>query len=838
MAIAEYQKKRNFSKTPEPAGHISRAEGHRFVVQEHHASRLHFDLRLEMDGVLKSWAVPKGPSLDPADKRLAVQTEDHPLEYLTFEGHIPEGNYGAGDMVVWDTGRYETRGSTPPDRQLAKGHLKLRFFGDKLHGDFALVRMPDDDSKPQWLLIKDHDEFAEPGWTLKTLLPDTKKTKKSGTPAMAGAKTAPMPEIVKPMLATLVDEPFTDDDWLFEVKWDGYRAVCFIENGKARLISRNDQDLSARFPYLSQAPALVDAKNAVLDGELVALDDEGVSRFQLLQPTWRGRATDTEKVDPRRLAYYVFDLLYYNGQSLMDCRLVDRKELLRTILRPTPFLRFSDHITGQGEALYAEGRKKGLEGVIAKRLDSRYEERRSREWLKVKQVQTTDVVIGGYTEPRGSRKDIGALVVGLYRGEDLIGVGHVGAGSRAQTTRAIYERLKPLATDLSPFAQSPKTNEPAQWVRPELVCEVKFSEWTNDFQLRQPVLLGLREDKDPKACVFEKPKSAELVVAEEDKKAKPAGKRSANRTSDALDALLDPASKVESAQVKVGGNDVELSNLNKVLWPKDGITKRDLLRYYHQMAETILPHLADRPLILQRYPHGIDKPSFYQHNVDDAPKYVEIFEVEESSGTVCYAVCDNEATLLYIVHLAAIAFNPWHSRTDKIDNPDWIVFDLDPHGAPYRSVLDVALTTRDVLGAFDLECYPKTSGSSGLHIYVPIARRYSYQQGLAFANVVGAEVERRVPDLITRERTVRDRPKGKIYFDCYQNSKGKTIAAPYSVRACAGATVSMPLTWEQVEKGVRIEDFTIANVPDLAKRDLFAPVLNTHQPLPFDKKGK
>lgn len=839
MPIAEYRKKRNFSRTPEPRGGSSRSETQRFSVQEHHASRLHFDLRLEMDGVLKSWAIPKGPSLDPADKRLAVQTEDHPLEYIDFAGHIPEGNYGAGDVAVWDIGRYETRGSDSPEKQLADGHLKIRFFGEKLHGDFALVRIADEDDKHQWLLIKDHDEWAQEGWKLDTLLPGKKKTKgaRAASVEIAGAKAAGLPSSVKPMLATLVDEPFTDDDWLFEVKWDGYRAVCFVENGQARLISRNGHDLSARFPKLANLPALLEAQTAVLDGELVALDDDGISRFQLLQPTWRGRSTGENPVDPRRLAFYAFDLVYYNGQSLKECRLVDRKELLRSILRLTPFFRYSDHVIGQGEALFEQAARTGLEGIIAKRLDSRYEERRSREWLKIKKVKSVDVVVGGFTQPRGTRKHVGALVVGLYQGSDLIGIGHVGAGSKVADTQAIYERLKPLSIKKCPFQEMPKTNEPAQWVEPRMVCEVKFSEWTKDRQLRQPILLGIREDKDPRACVFEEPAPAQLVVAEEDKR--PKQKRQTKRSPKAeIDPLLAQDDGPDKGSITLDGHTVPLGHLNKALWPADGITKRQLLRYYAQMSGLILPHLKDRPLILQRYPHGIDKPAFYQHNVENAPEYVPIFEVEESSGTVCYAMCENRAALLYLVNLASIAFNPWHSRIDKIDSPDWIVFDLDPHGAPFESVLDVALVTRDVLGDLGLEGYAKTSGSSGMHVYVPIERNYDYQQGLAFANQVGAEVERRVPKLITRERIVRERPKGKIYFDCYQNSKGKTIAAPYSVRARAGATVSMPLAWKDVERGVTIEEFTLNNVQDLVKRDLFAKVLTNCQELPIPQKGK
>lgn len=834
MPISEYRKKRDFSRTPEPAGEIANRDEHRFVVQEHHASRLHFDLRLEMDGVLKSWAVPKGPSMDPADKRLAVQTEDHPLEYLTFEGHIPQGNYGAGDMVVWDSGSYETRGEDPPERQIEKGELKLRFHGGKINGDFALVRMQDQEKKPQWLLIKDHDKWAKPGWTLEPLLPGKKK---SSVVSVPGAKDAKMPATVKPMLASLVDKPFSDDEWLFEVKWDGYRAVCFIESGKARLISRNGHDLGPRFPVLAELPAHVEAKTAVLDGELVALDDQGVSRFQLLQPTWRRRAADAEPVDPRRLVYYAFDILYYNGQSLVDSRLIDRKELLRSLLHPTPYFRFSDHVLGLGQALYEQAAGTGLEGIIAKRLDSRYEERRSREWLKIKRVQSVDVVIGGYTRPRGSRKDIGALIVGLYQGSDLISVGHVGAGSRAQDTQSNYERLKPLQIDRCPFKEVPKSNEPARWVEPKIVCEVKFSEWTKDRQLRQPILLGIRDDKDPKACVFERPKPVEVVVAEENKKQQKDGRKTKSQAAAQPPSVLESDDGPDSATISLDEREVELSNLKKVLWPGDGITKRQLLRYYSEIAHFLLPHLHDRPLILQRYPHGIDKPAFFQHNVANAPDYVQIFEVEESSGTVCYAVCNNQAALLYLVNLAAIAFNPWHSRIDMLDRPDWIVFDLDPHGAPFRKVLDVALVTRDVLRDRGLEGYAKTSGASGVHIYVPIERRDDYQQGLAFANSVGADVERRVPGLITQERIVRERPKGTIYFDCYQNSKGKTIASPYSARARAGATVSMPISWDEVERGVRIEDYTIANVPGLLERDLFAAVLNNHQKLPVDKKG-
>jgi bifunctional non-homologous end joining protein LigD len=748
---------------------------------------------------------------------------------MGFEGHIPEGNYGAGDVAIWDTGLYDVRGNDDAERQLAKGHLKVEFHGKKLRGAFALVRM-DRSEKEEWLLIKDHDEWAKEGWQLQTVLSNGKRGGEEGTVKTTGAKLSKMPTNVKPMLATLVDEPFSDEDWLFEVKWDGYRALCFVENGKARLISRNGQDLGSRFSKLPSVPGWLDARSALIDGELVALDDEGISRFQLLQPKWRGRGVSVATEESRRIVYYAFDLLFYNGQSLLNSPLIERKELLKRILQSSLSFRYSDHVLGHGEELYKHAKSKGLEGIIAKRQESKYEQRRSREWLKIKITRSVDVVIGGFTAPRGARKHIGALLVGLYRGNDLVSVGHVGAGSTVEQTREIYERLKPLEIEKCPFREKPRTNEPARWVKPEIVCEVKYSEWTADRQLRQPILLGIREDKSPKACAFEEEKAVETIIAE-DKASQPKALAKSTRQR-SLDSALGSESQADNATMKIDGHEVSLSNLNKKLWSAEGYTKRDLLRYYALIAPFLLPHLKDRPLILQRYPHGVGKPAFFQHNVEDAPGYVRIFEVEESSGTVCYAVCNNEAALLYLVNLAAIAFNPWHSRIDNVDWPDWVVFDLDPHDAPFEAVLEVALATRTVLSESGLECYPKTSGASGMHVYVPIARRYDYTQSLQFANAIGALVENQVPKLITRERMVRERPEGRIYFDCYQNSKGKTIASPYSVRARAGATVSMPITWQQVERGIKIEDFAIQNVPDLVKHDLFEDVLQNHQTLP------
>jgi bifunctional non-homologous end joining protein LigD len=879
MGLETYNEKRDFRETVEPRGAPSRENRHRFVVQEHHASHLHFDFRLEMDGVLKSWAVPKGPSLDPKQRRLAVMTEDHPVKYLTFEGHIPEGNYGAGDMVVWDTGQYEAIGedkhsATDPVTGWEKGKLRIRLHGDKLHGDFNLFRIRGED---QWLLTKAKDEYADPGWQLETVLNDgaapaapaqgarTKsrktsrakpikaassirkaKTTKATEGPIPGAHKARLPAQAAAMLATLVDRPPDAPEWLYELKWDGFRALGFIDKGKARLISRNQKELTPLFPELAQALEHLPVKQAIVDGEIVALDKQGRPSFQRLQNR-TGLKPKKNREAPAPVVFYAFDLLYCDGYDLRQARLTDRKQWLEKLIagsEPSSQLQYSAHVTGQGAGpdLLRQAGKQGLEGIMAKHPDSHYIDGRSEEWLKIKLVRRQEAVIAGYTEPRRTRPYFGAVILGLYKNGDLHYVGHSGSGFDRDMLQQLYDKMQALEVATSPFAEPPRTNEAAHWIEPKLVCEVKFTEWTDDARMRHPIFLGLRPDKAPKECRFERPRDTAEATAAHDAEQSDAktttragrskGKHQGTAAIDIEEALAKKK-LTGDLTVRVGEHEVRLTHLEKVYWPEEGYTKGDLIRYYYRMAGVILPHLKDRPLILKRYPNGIDKQFFFQHNVEAAPDFVRTVAIEEQGRLINYAVGDNVATLLYLANLGTIAQNPWLSRLSKIDCPDWIVFDLDPGDVPFAVVSKVALAIRGVLAAAQLEAYAKTSGSAGIHVYVPIAPVYSYDEAGDFATLVAKAVQAQHPDIVTLERSIGERPPRTVYLDTMQNEKGKSVAAPWSVREKPGATVSAPLTWEEVERVPKIGKYTIRTMPARYKKlgDLFRPVLETKQKL-------
>lgn len=866
MPLEEYKKKRDFAATPEPEGEEHPDEGRRFVIQEHHASRLHFDLRLEMDGVLKSWAVPKGPSLDPGEKRLAVMTEDHPLEYLDFYGTIPEGSYGAGEMAIWDRGTYEPLDEHTPEEGVGKGKLTLILNGHKIRGEFHMVRMK---SGKEWLLFKAKDEFADPEWKLQLVIPEGKKKKQDSGAATSStvvsdgqAKTAvaveigqpaEMPEAVKPMLATLADEPFSDPDWLYELKWDGYRCLCHISGDSIRMVSRNELDLGERFPGMLDVRQQFSVESAVVDGEIVALDANGIPSFQMLQNAYgfRGGSPSGSKGD---LVYYAFDLIYCNGRDLSGEPLEARKDVLRQVIGGEGRVRYSDHVREHGLKLYEQAETMGLEGIIAKLASSKYEHRRSRSWLKIKTVRRQEVVIGGYTSPRNTRSHFGALVVGLYDQGELRYVGHTGGGFSEKSLKEIHDLMKPLKTDTSPFVVKPKTNEKVQWVRPELVCEVKFTEWTDDGRMRHPIFLGVRPDKDPKQCILEQESSAQEEAAMAEAQA---GKADAGGKPGAAGGAADtgkaqPVEDVLTAEnakgdvlVRVDSTDVCLTNVNKVYWPDEGYTKLDLIRYYYKVAEFIVPHLTDRPLILQRYPNGIQASSFHQHNVEDPPDYVEQWRSgkNDDGERNCYALCNNIPTLLWLANLGTIAQHPWNSRHAKCEYPDWVVFDLDPdEKATYGQVCQTALLLKETLDKIGLKGYAKTSGSSGIHVYVPVEPLYTHLQVTAFAELVARAVQKQDPETITVERMTKKRPEATVYLDYLQNGEGKSLASVYSVRAKPGATVSTALDWDEVEKKTPLSEFTIHTVPDrlAEKGDLFRAVLEHGQKLgePLDRIQK
>ncbi len=898
MSLATYKKKRSFNQTPEPEGKKSAgkkkavARQLHFVVQKHDATRLHYDFRLEREGVLKSWAVPKGPSLNPADKRLAMMVEDHPYDYKDFEGIIPEGNYGAGTVIVWDEGTYEPiehfddpqKAEKHLLQQLHKGSLKITLHGQKLKGEFALVQIKSSEDNA-WLLIKHNDKYAtqtdvtkkaksvQSGMKLEQVAKEstnewvsnkksttTKKSspaKKSPRKTAAAAKKQPakkkvpqavaellkkgkqqaMPSGIIPMLATLTDDSFDDKDWIFEIKYDGYRAVSYIDDNDVTLMSRKDLSFNKKFPPVVEALKEL-GLNAILDGEIVALNEEGKSDFQLLQQ-W-------QKNGEGELVYYVFDLLWLNGYNLMDLPLVERKEILQQLLPEHPMIRYSDHIEDKGNQFFKAATQQGLEGIMAKERDSAYTPKlRTRQWLKIKTVQRQEVVIAGFTETRGSRSHFGALVLGVYENNKLIYVGHTGSGFTEKSLAAVYKKLKPLIIDKPPFATKPKTNMPCTWVKPVLVGEVKFSEWTKDNILRQPIFVGLREDKNAKDVVKENAVHTDAAIQEGETETRSTKKQTSPKMptkKTAKGSTLKAEGKTQKVEktflndeekeqvVTIDKKELTFTNLDKIYWPAEKYTKRDLINYYDQMAPFILPYLKDRPQSMNRHPNGINKPGFYQKNVSDgkvADWLVKHDYLSESDGeTKQYLVCTDEASLLYMANLGCIEMNPWHSTTKKPENPSWCVVDLDPGNISFDKVIEAAQVIKQLTNDLGIDTYCKTSGSTGLHIYIPLGAAYDYDQSRQLAELIVNMAYNEMPSFTSLERSPAKR-KNKIYLDYLQNRTIQTIAAPYSLRPKPGATASAPLHWEEVKKGLSIQDFTIENMYSRAKEvgDIFKPVL-------------
>jgi len=829
MSLDEYRRKRDFTQTPEPSG--SAAENSstdlRFVVQKHAARRLHYDLRLELDGVLLSWAVPKGPSLNPQDKRLARRTEDHPLEYRNFEGNIPEGEYGAGSMIIWDEGVYQAVGTNGRDQSvealramLAKGDFKLLLRGSKLRGEFHLFQMKGSRNADggNWLLVKKDDEYASSadvlvegesvrsGEKLEELSArrpvegeDGRFRINASELDLGGAKRSAPPGFVEPMLASLVGEPFDSPEWLFELKWDGFRAFAETGPDAPRLYSRKQLDFREEFPpILSELRRI--AFHAVFDGEIVVIDEAGKSSFKLLQQYRRtGKGT---------LLYYIFDLLHLEGVDLRKLPLERRKQLLRQVLPPTlTRLRFSDHITDNGVDFFKLAVQNGLEGVIAKLRESQYRPGvRSTEWLKVKVHRRQEVVIGGYTQPRGGRKRMGALLLGMYEGRDLVFVGHTGGGFTDEELDEVHARLQKLERSTAPFRTPPRTNMPATWTEPELVCEVQFAEWTADNQMRMPIFMGLRPDCDPRDVRREQPV--------------------ATPTSPAARRYAAPQSK--ETLVYIGNIELSLTNLNKLYYPEDGITKGDVIEYYRSMSTYILPYLAGRAANLNRFPNGIHGKNFYQKDMDSAPGWAHTHPIPSDASTdpVDYLVVENEASLVYAANLGAIELHPWNSRIDRLDRPDYLVFDLDPADQTFDDVITVALKFHELLDAIGAVHLPRTSGKDGVHIFVPLGGQYTYEQTRQFGQIINEWVRARLPELTTSERSIKKRG-GRMYLDILQNRPGQTLVAPYGLRPVRGAPVSTPLRWDEVRPGLRPADFHMRNILERVQHigDLWRDVL-------------
>jgi bifunctional non-homologous end joining protein LigD len=847
MALTEYKRKRRFDATPEPAGGRVSREGSTFVVQEHHARRFHYDFRLEVNGVMKSWAVPKGPSMNPGDKRLAIQTEDHPIEYAKFQGEIPPGNYGAGEVIVWDNGTYEVEGNLPAQQQLDRGELKFILHGKKLTGSFVLVRIRSrQPGKQEWLLIKHRDSSARDDWNIGdhsgSVLPETKGPKKewiSNHPADTQktkpvlkkadlkfperARQATMPDWIQPALASLSDRPFSDPAWLFEIKWDGGRTLARVQNGQVQLWSRSHRDVTAEYPEVTAVVAKsTGGRDVWLDGEIVALDREGRSDFERLQQRFSVINPSAELMHKIPVVYYVFDILYCEGYDLRPSPLLERKTFLRQVLSPDATIRYSDHEIEKGKELYELALEKHLEGILGKRIDSPYPAGRTTAWLKFKLVQELDAVVGGWTEPRGTRQYFGALLLGLYDGKKLDFICGAGSGFSGAFQKRVASQLKALQTENCPFATKPVTREKAYWVKPELVARVKYGGWTEGRHLRQPTFLGLQEDHDPKDCTFEKEtKSMKASIVENEnkpplrndpkvvEKPKPRAKNtiapsaapSVLKTDAAVANELDRGSQSD-VLVELDGVPLRLTNLNKVYFPGDGYTKRNLLAYYFYISPLLLPFLKDRPLVLRRYPNGIEGQAFFQKDSGkDAPDWIKTVSIESESKSkpIRYFVANNRASLLYLSNLGCIDHNPWSARSDDLEHPDYIFFDLDPtEGTPFTGVAKLGKLLASRLQEIGLKVFLKTSGATGLHIFVPVERLYTYEQSRQFVQTIASLTSQRYPSLITSDRAVRKRPKGSIYIDAHQNSSGQSLASVYSVRAFPHAPVSTPITFDEL----------------------------------------
>jgi len=898
MSLKEYHKKRDFNKTSEPKSGKSKAAGKlQFVVQKHDASHLHYDFRLEMDGVLKSWAVPKGPSSDPQLKRLAMMVEDHPFDYKSFEGIIPEGEYGGGTVMVWDQGTYEPiekiKGKKAQEQylleQLRSGSLKILLQGKKLKGEYALVKTHGM-GENAWLLIKHRDDYASAsdvtkknksvlsGKTIqqlektsdqvwqnghqRQLKPSGQGNKKTAvktlkanfgqTQEQEAAKPDPkldallkkgrkskIPIGMKPMLATLVDEPFDDPDWVYEVKWDGYRALGFcLKNGDVQLLSRNNKQFNEKFyPIFEILQSW--KQDIVVDGEILVINDKGIPNFGALQ-NWRSEA-DGE------LVYYVFDLIWYQGRDFTTLPLSERQAILALVLpQQDDRVRLSQVFRSKGTEFFNAAAKMGLEGIMAKKSDSEYaKNNRSKDWLKIKTSKRQEVVIGGFTKNEDSPRHFSSLLLGVYENGHLQYAGKVGTGFNQQGQQQMMAQFHPLITSKSPFQQVPELNKPSRfkphpaknevtWLKPELVCEVSFAELTQDGVFRHPAFLGMRTDKKAKEVVREAQTKVKSIVEHTPDKSidmKSINKDSPTATVRPAKAakpktLLNPK---EDTQVrKIKGHELKFTHLSKLYWPEDGVTKRDLFNYYFQIADYILPYLKDRPMSLNRFPGGIHSKSFYQKDVSElAPDWADTFPYTTEDGEhKQYLLGNDEAALLWMASLGCIEMNPWFSRRQSPEHPDYCVIDLDPDQNTFDQVIQVAQIVKEVLDELEIPCYPKTSGSTGMHLYIPLAARYSYEQSQLFAKIIVSLVQQQVPDFTSLERIVANR-KGKMYLDFLQNRPGATIACPYSLRPRPGATVSMPLTWDEVKPGMKMQDFTIFNAVDRVREtgDLFKGVL-------------
>jgi len=907
VPLKDYQRKRDFTKTPEPAGGASDADGRdgtgpsrsgRYVVQRHRATRLHYDFRLEIEGVLVSWAVPKGPTLDSSIRRMAVHVEDHPIDYFDFEGIIPARQYGAGDVIVWDWGTWEGEAPTLDGRKaIEDGELKFTLKGEKLRGRFTIVRTggrrgadtgrPFEDDSEQWLLIHKRGPESTEGWDAEQF-PASVKTGRtndevkankdaiwiSQAPAgeaeidLSRAREVRMPSHIEPMLATLTTKAFDDPDWLFEIKWDGFRVQAVVRDGDVRLFTRNLHDAETYFGRLLSPPSWIDAREAIVDGEVVALDENGAPDFSLLQE----RISELRSGGRRTsgpLLYQPFDLLHYDGRSLLEVPLESRKRLLKTVLREHPRVRYASHVDANGLAFHAAAQERGLEGIVAKLRTSRYEPgRRSNAWLKIKIRPEQELVVGGWTPGEGNARDLGALAIGTYEDGQLRFAGKVGSGFTGVTRKRLLERLAPLVSDEPPFDPPPDRKGELRnvtWVRPELVIRAELGGWSRDGIVRQTSFKGIEEGRDPTTVVRERPVETSAAVEAAEASAVPqaddggppmpkpkvAPKKADSpehpwtATKEELEAL---AGLGKEGVWRVGGQDLKLTNLDKVLFPplegsgEEPITKRELITYFARIAATILPHLADRPLNLNRFPNGAGGPSFWQKDLPNTVpgwlnRWVETgVEEREDRKPNTHLVADRVATMCWLGNQAAFEVHAWTSKLHDPWNPTFALVDIDPGDkTTWEETVTLARLYRTAFEHLGVRAYPKLTGKRGIQAWIPIVPgKYSYSDTSAWVEKVSKAVGAMVPDLISWEWAKSAR-KGRARLDYTQNASIKTLVAPYAVRPAAGAPVSAPITWEELDDPeLRPNRWTIRDVVErVAERgDLFAGAQTDLQELP------
>jgi bifunctional non-homologous end joining protein LigD len=863
MPLEEYRRKRDFGATPEPApGELVERSG-RFTIQRHRATALHYDVRLEIGGVLVSWAVPKGPTLDPAARRLAMRTEDHPIEYFDFEGVIPERQYGAGDVIVWDWGTYEPEAETPdPAVALRKGEIKFILHGQKVRGRFTIVRTDRrggaDEGREKWLLLHKRDETAVDGWDAEDH-PASVKTGRTndevadgvaprfnadaprpvGDVDLTAAREAPMPDFIPPMRATLADAAFDDPDWLFEVKWDGYRVEAVVSGGRARLWTRNQQNAERYFPDLAGPAPWIEAREAIVDGEVVALDERGRPSFSLLQDRTgihTGRAPGTKRHGPPAPAIFqAFDLLHLDGRSLLAVPLEERKRLLRSRLRPHPLVRYASHVEADGRAFTEAARAQELEGIVAKLRRSPYEPgRRARSWLKIKLRREQEVVVVGWLDGQGTHRDLGSLIVAVRSGDRWVHAGQVGSGIDTRTRRELRATLEQLERDASVLEPAPRLKG-AHWVEAKLVIRVEFADWTAEDLLRQAAFKGLEVGKAPTAVRRER--------AVETKAAAAAAERELE--NEPMKKSADAAAALEAMEREgiweVAGREMRVTNLDKVLFTgRDGgeaVTKRDLLRYHLAIGPTLVPYLADRGLTVQRFPNGIEQKGFWQKDLPShTPEWVRRFTYHHrEEGRKDYPVVDQPATLLWLAQEAAIELHPWTSPAETPDRPSYALVDIDPGpDTTWDEVVALARLYRTALGHLGVRGCPKVTGKRGIQVWIRIQPGPSFADTSAWVEGLSRAIGATVPDLVSWEWAKRAR-KGKARLDYTQNAINKTLVAPYSPRPAPGAPVSMPISWDELEdKDLRPDRWTIREAPARVAEvgDLFAPALTDAQELP------